>query len=139
MKSRRSHLVILAVSLCAGLGDFLAGVFLLVGPAWTLSLLATPVPADAVFVRYLGVFVGMVGLAYFYGIASWKWSGAIFPIRVVWEVTALFRLAVALFLAAAMAAGQLPLRWAFVAGIDAEWALLQLLLISMGFFPPDFR
>jgi len=129
MNSKQSRLVLLAISLGAGAGDVMAGCALLAAPQWLGHILGDVPLQASIFLRYLGVFVGCVGLSYFYGLLAWKWSGQRQRLAVVWELTSFFRLAVALFLVVAVATSQLNARWLAISAVDGSWALLQLYFI----------
>lgn len=132
MNGRRPAVLFCAV---AGGGDALTGLLLVAAPALVLRLLGVAQPqGDLVFLRFVGVFVGCVGLAYLY---PWLLrDGAHRTGRVVTavELTAVFRLAVALFLGVAVAAGGLDLPWATVGVYDALVAMAQLALLARGSF-----
>jgi hypothetical protein len=121
--------------LVAGGGDAATGLLLLSMPVFVLSLLGIAEPgADAVvFLRFAGVFVGCVGLTYLY---PWRWRGVHRERRllVAVEVTAGFRLAVALFLGIAVSLRMMAAGWLLVAGYDGAVALVQLGLRSRGTF-----
>ncbi len=112
-------------SLLAGAGDGMTGVLLVGAPGFTLELLAIPVPAEPIYLRFVGVFVGCVGLAYLYPFllpgSPRRWQRQ----AVVLEVTALVRLAVALFLTVAMARGALAVAWITVLLTDLSLAAAQ--------------
>lgn len=116
--------------LFAGLGDAATGILLIAAPALVLRLLGIGPVADDVLLRFAGVFVGCVGLAYLY---PWmlrrrgRLSTAI-------EITAGVRLAVALFLLAAVVRGAMAAPWMTVGGYDALVAVAQLALLARGFF-----
>lgn len=116
----------------AGGGDALTGLLLLAAPALVLRRLGLP-PAgegELVLLRFVGVFVGCVGLVYVY---PWLLGdGARRRCRLVaaLEITAGIRLAVALFLGVAVARGAMDLRWLTVGGYDAVVATLQLGLLA---------
>ena len=120
--------------LLAGGGDAATGLLLVAAPALVLRLLGIARPAgDLVFLRFIGVFVACVGLAYLY---PWLSEGARRDRRLAAavEMTAGFRLAVALFLGAAVTAGELELPWAAVGAYDALVAVAQLGLLARGVF-----
>jgi hypothetical protein len=121
--------------LVAGGGDAVTGLLLVAAPALVLRLLGIEPPAraagDLIFLRFAGVFVGCVGLAYLY---PWLLGRARREHRLAAavEITAGFRLAVALFLTAAVAAGTLEAPWLTVGVYDALLAALQLGLLFRG-------
>lgn len=121
--------------LVAGGGDALTGLLLLMAPLLVLSLLGIAKPgASAVpLLRFVGVFVGCVGLTCLY---PWLFRGTRRErrLRAAVEITAGFRLAVALFLGLAVSVGVMQPGWLLVAGYDGSVALLQLGLRSRGTF-----
>ena len=93
-------------------------------PRLTLTALGiSPLPAEPVYLRWLGAFVLGVGAAYL--LAFLPLAGAPARRRTVLEVTAVQRGAVALFVATAAASGALPGGWWTVAVFDGSLALLQ--------------
>ncbi len=114
-------------ALGAGLGDLGTGLVLVLAPELVLRLLGLPPVAETVLLRFVGVFVASVGAAYF-----WPFLGE--PrarpgrLRAAFALTAVPRVAVAVFLAAAVAAGALAPAWLLVGGYDALVALVQLSL-----------
>ena len=117
----------------AGGGDALTGLLLVAAPALVLGLLGLSHPdGGLILVRFVGVFVGCVGLAYLY-----PWflrTDRDRRIVSALEITAGVRLAVALFLGIAVATAQLDLPWAAVGTYDAVVALAQLGLLIFGGF-----
>jgi hypothetical protein len=115
--------------LVAGSADALTGALLLASPALTLGLMGIgTVPAEPVFLRFVGVFVGAVGLSYLLPFAGDPARRAT-RLRTVLEVTALVRACVAVFVALAIASGSLALAWASVAVTDAALALVQISML----------
>lgn len=121
----------IAVAFCvlAGGGDALTGLLLLAAPGLVLRLLGLPAPADGLaLVRFVGVFVACVGLAYFYGLSRrYRLVPAI-------EMTAGIRLAVGLFLGVAATVGELEPPWLLIGAYDAIVATAQLGLLARGMF-----
>ena len=117
----------------AGGGDAATGLLLVSAPALALRLLGIPHPGgDLLFLRLVGVFVGCVGLSYLY---PWLLRDRLRRARRIvaaFEITAGFRLAVALFLGVALATGSLELPWATVGVYDAIVALAQIGLLVRG-------
>jgi hypothetical protein len=119
-----------AFCLAVGACDAATGLVLVSAPSWTLHLMRVPAPpGETVYLRWIGVFVGCIGLFYLYpfGLAR---RGA--RLRVVLEVTLLARVAVAVFVAAAMAAGALAWQWSSVSVTDLAVASVQLHLLRRG-------
>lgn len=118
--------------LLAGGGDALTGALLLAAPRLVLRLLGAAVPeGDLIFLRFVGVFVGSVGLAYLY---PWLVRERSSRVVAALEITAGIRLAVALFLGCALMSGRLDLPWATVGAYDALAAMAQLGLLAQGHF-----
>ena len=118
--------------LLAGGGDAATGLLLLAAPRLVLRLLGAADPGeDLVLLRFVGVFVGCVGLAYLY---PWLLRDRGQRVRTAIEITAGIRLAVALFLGCAILTGQLDLPWATVGAYDALVAMAQIGLLVRGFF-----
>jgi len=121
--------LILSYCLLAGLCDAATGALLVASPGRVLVLMRVGAPpAEPVYLRFIGVFVASVGLAYLYPLVF----GAAGRLAVVFEVTALVRAAVALFVTVAVAAGALTPPWLSVAFTDAAFAVLQLGLLRKG-------
>jgi hypothetical protein len=116
--------------LFAGLGDAATGILLVAAPALVLRLLGIAPVENDVLLRFVGVFVGCVGLAYLY---PWvlRRRGRL---RTAIEITAGVRLAVAIFLALAVLRGAMDEAWIPVGGYDALVAAAQLALLARGFF-----
>lgn len=111
----------------AGGGDLATGLFLIAAPALVLRLLGIPHPeGELVFLRLVGVFVGCVGLSYLY---PWIFKNRL-RIAVAFEITAIFRLAVALFVGITVALGVLEMPWVTVGAYDAIVALVQIGLLA---------
>lgn len=116
--------------LLAGLCDAATGAALLAAPGWVFAALALgQLPTPAAYASFVGAFVLAVGLAYLY---PWLLDGArrASRIRTMLEVTAISRLAVAVFLATALARGMLGPRWGLVLATDLGLGLFQLLLTA---------
>ena len=114
----------------AGLCDATTGLLLVLAPALTLRLMGIePAPSDPTFLRFVGVFVGGVGLSYLY---PWALDARRREERVwtVLEVSAGLRLLVAAFVLTSVATGALVARWSMVAATDLAFALVQLAWIA---------
>jgi hypothetical protein len=120
--------------LVAGGGDAATGLLLIAAPGLVLRLLGIAVSGDVAYLRFVGVFVGCVGLAYLFPWLTRDRFRRSRRIVSAVEMTAGVRLAVALFLGVAVAAGTLDLPWMTVGVYDAVVATAQLgLLVSGGF------
>lgn len=126
MSTRRAAL---AFVVAAGFADLATGVGLLTWPQLVLAALSLPAPAELIYLRFVGVFVAGVGLAYLYPFA---YAEREYRLHAALEWTAGVRLAVALFLAVAVAAGKLGGAWLLVGTFDAVVALVQLGLLARG-------
>lgn len=121
--------------LVAGGGDAVTGLLLVAAPALVLRLLGIAAPSgDLAYLRFVGVFVGCVGLAYLWPWLSRDAGRRSRRIVSAVEMTAGIRLAVALFLGVAVAAGTLDLPWITVGVYDALVATAQLGLLARGGF-----
>jgi hypothetical protein len=113
----------------AGLCDAGTGALLIATPAWTFHLMGLHVlPQPVAFVRFIGVFVGCVGLSYLWAAVAWpmpEWRGQ-------WSVTALIRSGVALLVGCQIAAGAMEAGWLGVVLTDAFFAAFQWIGISRG-------
>jgi len=119
----------------AGGGDTATGLLLVAAPALVLRLLGIAHPdGNLVFLRFVGVFVGCVGLSYLYPWLLRDRLGRDGRVMATAEITAGFRLAVALFLGVAVAVGSLELPWVTVGAYDAIVALAQIGLLVRGDF-----
>jgi hypothetical protein len=133
--ARRSSLVH-AYCLAAGPLDTATGLVLVLAPRLALAAMGVrEAPADLVLLRWIGAFVGAVGLCYLYPFALAPAARAL-RVAVVLEVTVIPRLAVFAFTAAALALGLLPLPWISVPVTDLLLAGAQLWMIRRGWVRP---
>lgn len=112
------------------LGDGATGLMLIVNPLFTLEMMGvSQVPADPVFIRYIGVFVLCTGI--FYAVprcfadeqqrrASWK---------TVFTGTCILRVMVAGFVSCAWMLGTLDSGWMSVPVYDVSAALVQIIVL----------
>lgn len=120
--------------LVAGGGDALTGLLLVAAPELVLRLLGIARPEGSLgLLRFVGVFVGCVGLSYLHPWLHGRFSRSQ-RLAAALEMTAGFRLAAALFLAVAVPLGGMALPWITVGVYDAAVALIQLGLLGRGFF-----
>ncbi len=122
--------ILLGWTAAFGAMDAFTGLLLIVAPAATLKLIgiAPPGPDALVFVSWIGVFVGAVGLSYGLALINRR-RGA-----TVWTFTALVRTLVGIFVSCRIAAGDLALPWALVAVADLAVAGFQLALLRAGWW-----
>ncbi len=130
------HRLIWITCLLAGTCDGLTGILLVSSPRLTLRWMGIgELPQDLVYLRWIGVFVGAVGLTYLYPLlALWRgksqavpWAAARFP--VVLETTAIVRLAVAIFVGVSLLSGALTWPWVSVLLTDLGLSVWQLVLL----------
>lgn len=112
-------------SVAVGAMDALTGLLLVVTPAATLQLLnIVPPSADAlIFLSWIGVFVGAVGLSYGLVLINRRRGST------VWMFTALVRVLVGVFVVCQIAADNLSLQWVAVALTDLLVAGVQLTVL----------
>ncbi len=120
-------------SLLAGLSDFATGLMLLAVPTFTLRMMLIPaMPAEPIYMRWIGVFVFATG---FYYLLPWRHRDPVVwrrEMATVFLMTAAVRLAVAAFTTGAIAAGSLPWQWSAVAAFDAATGVFQAVALSKG-------
>jgi hypothetical protein len=110
----------------AGALDALTGATLVAAPATVMGLFgAGELPGQPIFLRWIGVFVGAVGLSYLYPFAFARARRSARQL-VVLEVTAIVRLAVFAFTGTAIVAGALGEAWASVPATDLVLGVAQL-------------
>jgi len=124
------------ISLLAGGGDLAAGLLLVIAPQTALLLMQVSPVNDPVWIRFIGVFVGCVGLSYLLGLLTWHTERSARELRTVWKLTAMFRLAAGSFVAVAIGLGLLDRAWISVPIADFFWAIVQLAILRKG-FPED--
>ena len=116
-----------------GLCDAATGAALIAAPLWTLARMGIdPLPAEPVFLRWIGAFVLAIGLAYLYPFLLRGAGRRRARLATVFEVTAIARGLVALTAGGAIAAGALPLAWLGVPLFDAAVAIAQVVLLARG-------
>jgi len=124
-------------SLFAGCGDFISGVLLVISPLRTLPLMGAPGVKEPALIQFIGVFVACVGASYFLGLLSWMRTGSQSRLRVIWEMTILFRIAAGGFVAWQIGDGHFAWAWASVPATDFTWALVQMSFLRLGFFESE--
>lgn len=110
----------LAWSGAVGAMDATTGILLVCCPAWVLGAIGVDSMGEEsmVFLRWIGVFVGAVGMSYAF---AFRGDGP-----AVWRFTALVRMLVAAFVTTNLFSGSLPPAWAGVAVTDAVVAGVQI-------------
>lgn len=114
----------------AGAMDSATGVGLVFAPAPTLRAMQVVAPAAEalVFLRWVGAFVGAVGLSYLVALAR----GGAGRLRETFALTLLFRAAAGGYCACAVSAGWLEPGWAAVAWTDGALVVAQAWLLRRG-------
>jgi hypothetical protein len=119
--------------LAAGLMDASTGLALIAAPTFTLSLMGIgSMPAEPIFLRWIGAFVLAVGLSYF--LALRLEAGRLVttddqPLATTLTISALVRSVIAVFVATSVAAGALEAMWSSVAVTDAAVAAIQIAIL----------
>jgi hypothetical protein len=131
MNQPRNERIARGLALGAGLLDFFTGLGLVFLPALTLRLMGVTPAAGAAetYLRFLGVFVGLVGFSYL-----WALRRGPAVLRQVFALTVFFRLAAGSFGVWALATGRLEPAWASVPVTDFALAAAQAWLLRSGVF-----
>ncbi|MBK8479262.1 MAG: hypothetical protein IPL39_24180 [Opitutaceae bacterium] len=93
---RRRSLTIAYTALAGGM-DAITGPWLVFAPASALAAMGVDPEPDALFISFVGAFVGAVGWSYLWALREWLKKGDTAFLRAVWRVTILFRLAAGAF------------------------------------------
>ena len=125
--------LLIAYQCLTGLSDTATGLLLIAAPGITLQLMGLHSAPDTLpFLSYIGVFVLSVGLACLYGGWLAFKRGPREKLEVVWLLTAITRVLVAVFVVAKMASGALEAGWSTVAFTDGAFSLLQFIGLGRG-------
>jgi hypothetical protein len=117
--------------LLAGGCDAVTGILLMSTPELTLRLMGVAeMPSELIYMRYIGVFVASIGLAYLY---PFLLAQSETRFAVVLEVTALVRFSVAAFLAVVLLRGALTSPWWTVFATDLTLATVQIVILRRCF------
>jgi len=120
--------IVLRFCMLAGLCDGLTGLLLVIAPNVTLGLMGIEPTTEPILIRFIGVFVGGIGAAYWH--PWWGHTSTLVNretgLRTLLEITALCRIAVGLFVTVAILQGALALPWWLVAATDLALASAQL-------------
>jgi hypothetical protein len=119
------------LALVAGTLDFCTGLGLVFGPGKTLQLMRVAALGSEAetFLRFTGVFVGLVGFSYL-----WALRRGPRELATVLALTCWFRLAVGLFCSWAILGGRLSPAWWSVPATDFILAVGQFWLLRKGVF-----
>lgn len=116
------------LSLLAGVMDATTGLLLVVAPGAVLGWAGVTLPGGesaAILMRWIGVFVGSVGLSYLWAIAPRNETTRARRLPGVWGATTVIRTGVALFCLAAVVTGELDAIWLVVGFTDGALAVMQ--------------
>ena len=112
----------------AGSADAATGLMLMTMPSLTLRVMGAGQPVDPIWVRWVGVFVFAVGVAYWLPELRARHLQACRRIAAL-EFTTLVRLAVAAFVAWALVDGRLEPAFASVLATDLSLGVTQLAML----------
>lgn len=132
MNPPRQRMIVI-LSVLAGGGDLTTGFLLVFAPGTALTWMQVPAINETVFLQFVGCFVAAVGISYLVGLASSAKVG-FFRLRVVWELTAIFRLMAATFVGAEVVLRNLPWQWLSVTLVDLLWCAIQVAILCRGGF-----
>jgi len=118
--------ILLAYQFLAGVSDTATGALLLVAPALTLRLMGLHPAADTLpFQSFIGAFVLSVGLACLYGFRLMARRESPCRVEGIWQLTAITRGCVAVYVFAAVAGHTLEAGWVTVGLADAACVAFQ--------------
>lgn len=124
--------------LIAGAGDAVTGLLLVAAPLFTIGLMGiSGVPAEPVYLRFVGAFVAGVGMSYLFPFFYRDPRRTDQTLAVVLEVTALIRLGIALFVGWAVVTGVLSAGWVSVLATDLVLAIAQIVMVKRRVFSGD--
>ncbi len=135
MRTNRS-LVTVLLSLSAGLLDTTTGLLLVTIPERTLTLFGATMPGEGgdILMRFVGAFVGGVGLSYLWALATTRFDVRTRRLHGVWGATTMIRTCIAVFTCTAVATGRLEPAWLVVGASDATIAAIQAWGLRAGWF-----
>ena len=121
----------------AGACDGLTGILLVLAPVLTLRLMQIPaIPAEPVYLRFVGVFVMSVGCTYLIPFIMQRDKLDLRLVHVL-GFTAFIRICVALFIAVSVAVHALVPGWLAVLCTDAVFAGVQVSMLKSGVFSSE--
>jgi len=131
--------IVIRLSWFAGLMDATTGVVLVAAPGAALGLADVALPggeAAAILMRWIGAFVGGVGLSYLWAVAPRSAGERARRLPGVWGATAMIRTGVALFCLMSVVTGALAPIWIVVGLTDAALAIVQSWGLRAGWLAP---
>ncbi len=110
--------------------DAITGLLLVFIPSVVLKLLGITILEETswVFLSWMGVFITGVGLSYIWAMGNAREA------ELIWKITAMIRLMVAVFLSWKIATHHLQLAWIIVAISDAVVAIIQIRILRLGWW-----
>lgn len=110
--------------------DAITGLLLVFIPDLVLKLLGiTPVEDNSwVFLSWMGIFITGVGLSYLWALGNAREA------ELIWKITAMIRLMVAVFLSWKIATHHLQSAWIIVAISDAVVAVIQIRILRLNWW-----
>ncbi len=134
MKSR----VTIIFSILIGLCDSITGLLLMISPVFTLTLMQIKeVPAEIVYMKFIGAFVFSVGSLYLIAIVSTIRNNSLEALRNVWLSTAWIRLVIFSFTIIQIVFGNLEITWISVSLTDLSIGVFQLYWLYSKNFPDN--
>ena len=123
-----SKVLFIGFQLIAGGGDAVTGIALMAAPSFTLKMMGVRQEIhDLILVSFIGAFVLAVGLSYLAFASPPRNSAQLSEVRAAWLITALVRLCVGVFVAAACASQRLDPAWLTITAFDLSLATFQLI------------
>lgn len=133
---RRRRLTVAYTALAGGM-DAITGPWLVFAPASALAAMNVDPEPDAIFISFVGAFVGAVGWSYLWALRRWLKQGDIAFLHAVWRVTILFRLAAGTYCATQISLDNLAVGWISVPLADFALAAAQIWLLRAGWPEPE--
>ena len=132
--------ILLAYQLLIGASDTLTGALLMVAPAFTVRMMGLHPPVEALpFLAFIGAFVLAVGLACLLGANLTRRGGCKSRVATVWQLTAISRASVAIFITTQVLAQTLEAGWMTVAFFDAACVVIQAVGLRRGWLTDGAR
>ncbi|HEY0256184.1 MAG TPA: hypothetical protein VGC39_01980 [Candidatus Methylacidiphilales bacterium] len=125
--------IVKIVSTLGAVIDVVTGTLLISAPQQALEQIHAPAVSEPVLLQFIGVFILSIGLSYVIGLLSWWLTGSIARLRVVWEITLIFRLGAALFITFALLNQTVGFPWIRVPIVDFLFFIVQAALLRAQF------
>jgi hypothetical protein len=122
-------------SMLAGACDGATGILLLAAPLFTLKLMGiSTLPAEPIYMQWIGAFVFSVGCSYFIPFLSRDVEARRRRATGIFEFTSFIRLVIATFTGISIFRGTLDASWIAVTFTDLFLAAAQITLLKLGVF-----